>query len=131
MNDRVYEIRVQIGMSQETFGQKLGVTRAAISRIESGKSSLTESNIKLICSLFNVSEDWLRTGAGEMFVELSQQDAMFIELGEFVKINDPIKNELALMVMGCLRTMSEKEFEPIAKHIKKLALLIAEKEKTK
>lgn len=67
MNERVKILRKELGLSGEKFGKKLGVTRTAISLIESGKNNITEQNIKSICREFNVNEDWLRNGIGEMF----------------------------------------------------------------
>lgn len=68
MNERIKQVRKTLGLSGEKFGSKLGVTRTAISLIESGKNNLTEQNIKSICREFNVSEEWLRNGTGEMFI---------------------------------------------------------------
>ena len=56
-------------MSQAGFGKKLGVTRSSVSNMETGRFSITETMLLLICKEFNVSEHWLRTGEGEMFVE--------------------------------------------------------------
>ena len=55
----------------EKFGQKLGVKKNTVSQWESGANSLTDQMFKSICREFNVSEEWLRTGKGEMFVSNS------------------------------------------------------------
>ena len=61
-------------MSQESFGKKLGVTGTAISRIEIGNRALTEQMILAICREFNVREEWLRTGNGEMFLDFTEDE---------------------------------------------------------
>ena len=68
-NERVKEIRQVLGLTLEKFGQKLGVTKTAISRIENGERGLTEQMTKSICREFGVDYIWLTTGEGEMFVE--------------------------------------------------------------
>lgn len=68
MNVRIKELRKELQLSQEEFGKKLGITKSAISLLESGKTRLTEKNILAICREFKVNEDWLRTGRGDMFV---------------------------------------------------------------
>lgn len=67
MNERVKELRKTLGLSGEKFGEPLGLKRSAISQIETGNANLTDQVIKLICLTYNVNEDWLRTGNGEMF----------------------------------------------------------------
>lgn len=67
MNTRVKDIRKLLNLSQEEFGKRLGVTAAGISRIENGKRNLTEQMIVHICKEFNVNENWLRNGEGEVF----------------------------------------------------------------
>lgn len=62
--ERVKNIRVSLKLTMEKFGERLGVTKTAISRIENGERGLTEQMIKSICREFNVNEDWLRTGTG-------------------------------------------------------------------
>lgn len=90
MNERVKELRKHLGLSGEKFGDKLCLTRMAISKIENGQNGLTEANIKSICREFNVNEDWLRYGKGDMFNELSK-----ISLDELMADADPI--DLAIM----------------------------------
>ena len=73
---RVREIRKSLGLTLEKFGEKLGVGKTAISKIEHEQCSLTDANIKLICREFGVNYIWLTTGEGEMFVD---SDDDFIE----------------------------------------------------
>ena len=66
--ERVRYLRKEmLNLTMEKFGDALGVSKAAISRIESGIVALTDQNRKAICREFNVSESWLRTGEGETF----------------------------------------------------------------
>lgn len=74
--ERVREVRKTLGLTLEKFGEKLGIQKSAISKIERGDTNLTDANIKLICREFNVDYIWLTTGEGEMFVE---SDDDFIE----------------------------------------------------
>ena len=71
MKDRIKRVRQHssIKLSQEAFGKRLGVTGAGISRIESGARGASEQIILAICREFNVNEEWLRTGEGDMFAE--------------------------------------------------------------
>ena len=67
--ERIKDVRNSLGLTLEKFGDKLGVTKTAISRIEKGERSLTEQMTKSICREFSVDYMWLTTGEGEMFVE--------------------------------------------------------------
>lgn len=67
MNNRLKELRKKTGLSQKDFGDRLGVTSAAICTIETGKRNLTEQMARSICHEFNVNYDWLKYGEGEIF----------------------------------------------------------------
>lgn len=68
-NERVRELRKNLGLTLEKFGERLGVKKNAISAIENGRNSLTDQMTKAICREFNVDYIWLTTGEGEMFVD--------------------------------------------------------------
>lgn len=70
---RVKEVRKSKNMTLEKFGEVLGVKKTTISRIENGVNSLTDQMAKSISREFEVSEDWLRTGVGEMLVSISTE----------------------------------------------------------
>lgn len=74
MNERLKQLRTVLGLSQEAFGETVGVTKAAISRIESGINSLSDRMILSIVTQHNVNERWLRTGEGDMFIEFSKDE---------------------------------------------------------
>lgn len=72
---RIKEIRKANGnISQELFGKRLGLTGATISRFESGDRQPTEAIILSMCREYNVNENWLRTGEGDMAIEQSKED---------------------------------------------------------
>lgn len=62
--ERVNAVRAIKEMTMEQFGERIGIQKSAISKIEKDKVNLSEQTIKSICREFNVNEDWLRTGAG-------------------------------------------------------------------
>ena len=65
--NRIKELRRNLGLTQEKFATQIGIKRNSLSQIESGINSLSPQNMLLICKEWNVSEDWLRNGTGEMF----------------------------------------------------------------
>lgn len=70
--ERVLEIRKALGLTMDKFGEKLGVQKSAISKIEKDKVNLSDQMVKLICREYNVNYDWLMDGEGEMFSDLPQ-----------------------------------------------------------
>lgn len=70
--ERVLEIRKVLGLTMDKFGEKLGVQKSAISKIEKDKVNLSDQMVKLICREYNVNYDWLMDEDGEMFSDLPQ-----------------------------------------------------------
>lgn len=70
MNERIKELRIMLGLSQEDFGARIGLkSKASVSKIEKGVNGTTDQTIKSICREFGVNEEWLRSGSGEPFPE--------------------------------------------------------------
>lgn len=95
--ERVREVRKTLGLTLEKFGEKLGIQKSAISKIERGDTNLTDANVKLICREFNVDYIWLTTGDGEMFVD---SDDDFLEKIDRIMVgeNDARKNMIKTLV---------------------------------
>ncbi len=74
--NRVKKLRKELGLTQEEFGEKLGLKKNSISQIENGVNSLTEQLSLSICREFRVSQEWLRTGKGRMFITIPGEDGV-------------------------------------------------------
>lgn len=70
IGDRIKQVRKELSLSMEKFGDKIGIVKSAINNIEKGLNNPSERTLKLICSEFNVNYAWLTEGQGEMFIEI-------------------------------------------------------------
>lgn len=62
VNERIKELRLLQGLTMEQFGERIGIKRASVSLIESGKNNPSDQTIMLICREFGYNEEWLRDG---------------------------------------------------------------------
>ena len=106
-----------VNLSQEAFGKRIGVSGAAISRIESGDRNVTESMIKLICREYNVSYEWLKYGEGEMYMD-ADDESIAAAIDEMMAG----ENETAKAVFRAFAKMDESDWAAI----KKLILAISD-----
>ena len=83
-NERVKELRKSLGLTQEKFGERVGVKKNTISQIESGVNGVTDQLRLSVCREFNVNEDWLRTGEGSMFSEPNEDEEITKFLGDIL-----------------------------------------------
>lgn len=74
ISTRIKDLRKSLGLSQDEFGKKIGLSLYAISMYERGINNPTDQTIKLICQEFNVSPQWLRTGEGPMVMPEDEDD---------------------------------------------------------
>lgn len=107
--ERVKEIRKSLGLTLERFGEKLGVGKTAISKIEKGENNLTEQMTKSICREFGVDYMWLTTGEGEMFVE---NDDDFMERIDRIMAGE---NETRKNIFKALLYASDEDIEALAR----------------
>lgn len=69
IGERISLIREKENLNQEAFGKRINVTRSAISNYEKGTRNVMDRVISDICREFNINEEWLRYGTGEMTIE--------------------------------------------------------------
>ena len=67
METRIKKIRKELDLTQQEFAERIGVKRNTVATYEMGRSTPSYSALSLICREFNVNEEWLRSGTGEMF----------------------------------------------------------------
>lgn len=90
MQARIQMLRKNLGLSQAEFGAKLGISGPAISKIESGVNTPSESTIKLICATFNVREQWLVDGVEPIYktdYAIQRINELFKDRTEFFRAN--------------------------------------------
>lgn len=87
MNDRIKELRKAMNLSQEKFGELLGITKSGVSDIESGRRKVTDQHAIMLANN-GVNEEWLRTGKGSMFVPENKNDEISKLFGNVLKSSD-------------------------------------------
>ena len=68
IGERIKQLRKALGMTQAKFGERVGIKQPSLAAIESGENTPSDQTVAFICREFRVNEEWLRTGAGDMFV---------------------------------------------------------------
>ena len=84
VKDRIKLLRKELELTQEKFSERLGIKRNTIAKYETGINEPTTAVISLICREFNVNEQWLRTGEGEMFRVLPEEDELSIYIEDLL-----------------------------------------------
>lgn len=113
MNQRIKEVRRSLGLSQEEFGRRLGITKSAVSRIESSSNGASGQTVKSICREFSIDYAWLTTGQGEMFAE---NDDQIIKLIDTVLAGE---NEFARAIFRGFAQFSAEDWQQLHGLIKK------------
>lgn len=121
--ERIKDVRNSLGLTLEKFGEKLGVTKTAISRIEKGERSLTEQMTKSICREFSVDYMWLTTGEGEMFVE--SDDDFFERIDRIMAGEDEARKNLFKFMLE----LSDDDIAALDRLMKKAIKFTQDKEK--
>lgn len=115
MNSRIKEIRNSTGLTQEEFGDVLGVTRNVIANIEGGRYEPQNVFIKLLIKEFNINEDWLKTGEGEMTNStLTVQDQKLADIFSEITIN---KNSKLRKIIETADLLDDEYLDVLAKLI--------------
>lgn len=76
MNDRLKKLRKALGLTQAEFSDKIGIKRNSYANYEIGRNNPIDAVIHSICREYRVSETWLRTGEGEMFLPFEDEDRL-------------------------------------------------------
>ena len=108
MVGRLKQLRRALKINQTHFAKQLGITQTAYSMIERGNNPLSDRHIKVICSAFNVNEDWLRKGTGDMFFS-SPYEKEFMDIFSSLR---PAAQQYLLLMARELLGMQEKLMDP-------------------
>lgn len=131
MTERIKEIRRAVGCTQQEFADRLGLKRNTIATYEIGKAVPSDRTISDICREFRVSEVWLRTGEGEMFLRQTEaeqlaeittrmeldQDDPFISMitsavKSYYKLSETEKSAISKLVDGMIEDLQAQKNTP-------------------
>lgn len=90
MKDRIKKLRKELDLTQQAFADKIGMKQNTIAQYEMGRTTPSDAIIFSICREFDVNEEWLRTGKGEMFIELTEQEKIMKFTGLLLKDEDSV-----------------------------------------
>lgn len=119
MNERIKELRKELGLTQQKFANSIGVKQNTVAQYEIGRNPPTDTVVALICREFDVNEEWLRTGAGPMFREKTRDE----DLAEFfgkVLAGDP---DFRRRLLSAMSRLSEEQWAMLEEVAQRLALI--------
>lgn len=90
MNERLKKLRKTLDLTQQEFADKIGSVQNTITGYESGRRNPSDPIINNICKTFNVNENWLRTGEGEMFIKVPEEDQYSKAAASILKEDDAL-----------------------------------------
>lgn len=117
MKERIKKLRKALGLTQQEFADRLGISRGNIATYETRDGSPGNSVINLICREFNVSDTWLRTGEGgdtAMFVQRSRNDELSAFMDELLSDETPDFRRRLVTALSRLKPEQWDALEAIA-----------------
>lgn len=118
INQRVKSVRIALNLTQKEFGKKITLAQTYLSQIEKGDRDVTEKILKIICAEYNVNEEWLRTGKGEMFKQITREDAIADFVYQTLSAEDDTFQKRFILMLS---NLNEKQWEVL----QEMALLLA------
>lgn len=117
MKERIKEIRLALGLTQEQFADKLGLSRNFITQLENGSKQPSERTLSDICRIYSINEKWLRSGEGEMRLELTKNQEIAQFLNDVMAEDD---EDFKKNFVEVLANLDEKEWKALASITRKL-----------
>lgn len=112
MKNRIKSLRKNLNMNQTDFGSKIGLKQTTIAGYETGSREPNDAVILSICKEFNVNENWLRNGVGEMFNKRTKDQKIADFIGDiFLEDEESFKRRFVSM----LADMDEDQWALLAK----------------
>lgn len=119
MNERLKELRKSLNLTQQAFADRIGIARGNIGAYEVGKNAPSDAVISLICKEFNVNEEWMRYGTGDMFAHLNRQQKIAQFSADLFRSEEESFKSRLIMALAELDEEDWVMLEKIAKKIAK------------
>ena len=114
---RTSELRKSLGLTQQAFADRLGITRGAVSKYDIDATDPSDAVISLICREFHVREAWLRDGEGEMFEQRTRRDDIAFYLG---KVSSGKASELEELIIDLMAETTADEWLALAAKLRRI-----------
>ncbi len=82
IGERIKAVRKHFKLTQAEFGERIGVKGNTIATYEIGRNAPVDAIFSLLCREYGVNEIWLRTGEGEMFQAMTENEELAAYLGD-------------------------------------------------
>lgn len=131
MNERIKEVRKSLGLTQNEFGEKLGVRGNTITNYESNSRKPSNAIISAICREFQINEAWLRTGEGEMKAPMTKQAEIGAITAQLFRKEetDPETYNFLVALNKTLLQLDETQMQAVLDMIRKLNAAISKGER--
>lgn len=116
MNERIKQLRQSLGLTQDEFGGRIGITKSSISTMESGRSNPSEQTLKSICREFGASYLWITTGAGPMLEGDGEDTALHLMIDRVMAS----ENERVKQIFKNLGDFTEDDWKQVNSLLDKL-----------
>lgn len=131
MKDRIVSIRKESGLTQEEFGKELNLSQNYVWMLESGKRAPSARTIIDLCKKFQISEEWLRTGEGEMKAPMTKQAEIATITAQLFRKEetDPETYNFLVALNKTLLQLDETQMQAVLDMIRKLNAAISKGER--
>ena len=102
--ERIANIRTHYKLTQVKFGERIGVSRDVITNLENNRTTPDKLILGRLCEVYNINENWLQTGTGEMF----RENKYYTEAMTIFKSLPTDLQEYALKQIQLLKELDEK-----------------------
>lgn len=108
IGQRLKEARDTLNLPMSKFGKAIGLTDASISQYENGHRTITPRSMKEIVREYNINKDWLRTGKGQMFIKISEEEKI---ARMFAKIMNTPDGEIKKKLLIATENLDTEELQ--------------------
>ena len=117
--ERIKKVRRSVDLTQQKFGERLGIKPNSVSLIESGDRNPSDQVILAICREFNIREEWLRNGGGDMFIQVTRDERIAAWVGKTLSTESDTFQKRFISMLSKLNESDWEVLERMVEEMKK------------
>lgn len=119
LGERIKKVRKALDLTQQEFADRIGSKRNTVATYEMGRTEPSAAVISLVCREFNVSETWLRTGEGEMFIPITRDEEIAAFVGDALATESDTFKKRFISMLSKLKESDWEVLERMVEEMKK------------